>query len=143
MAHFTRKQLMAFLGLLTSSYVDENSVHDATDNVCIISLTPSRYPTDLVTNHYTEVNFISAHKGARSDKRRLYPITIRRMNMGREVIDRHIFAKRHAPKFEGALVHGKSIGVDIPRPEGDPRCRDCKAQMSCVPDRQLGFFNGL
>src|SRR5471030_565450 len=99
MAYFTRKQLMAFLGLLTSSYVDENSVHDATDNVCIISLTPSRYPSDLVTNHYTEVNFISADESARSDKRRLYSITVRRMNMGREVIECHILAEKHAPKF--------------------------------------------
>ena len=57
---------MAFLGLLTSSYVDENAIHDATNNVCIISLTPGRYPTDLVTNHYAEVNFISADEGARA-----------------------------------------------------------------------------
>ena len=56
---------MAFLGLLASGYVDENSMHDATDNVGIVSLTPSRYPADLVTKHDAEVNFISADEGAR------------------------------------------------------------------------------
>jgi hypothetical protein len=132
---------MAFLGLLASGDVDENSVHDATDDVRVVSLTAGRYPADLVTDHDAEVDFISADDGARRSKRGLYPITIRRMDVRGEVIERHIFAKRYAPKFERTLIHCKSVGVDIPRPERDSRSRDCQPQMSLVPDRLPGFFN--
>jgi hypothetical protein len=40
-----RQQFMA-LGLLASCNVTENSVHDAADNACIISLAASRYPLE-------------------------------------------------------------------------------------------------
>jgi hypothetical protein len=32
MAHFTGKQLIAFLGLFTSGYVDKDSEHDSVDD---------------------------------------------------------------------------------------------------------------
>lgn len=45
-------RFMAFLGVLASGDVSENAMHDATNNVRIISLIASRYPADLVTGHY-------------------------------------------------------------------------------------------
>ncbi len=71
---------MAFLSLLASRHVDENSVHDATNNARVISLAASG-------NHLTSPTMIrksisvGADDRAGSSKSSFYAITVGRMYM--------------------------------------------------------------
>jgi hypothetical protein len=71
---------MAFLSLLMSGDVEENPVHDTTDDICIVALAAGRHPPDLLADHDAEVDFVSAYDGARGRKSGFHPVAVRRMN---------------------------------------------------------------
>jgi hypothetical protein len=76
MAHFTGKQLIAFLGLFTSGYVDKDSEHDSVDDAFVTALPTSRNPTHLFSHQNPEINFVSTLDCPGCGKRRLYAIPV-------------------------------------------------------------------
>jgi hypothetical protein len=59
-AHFAGQQFMAFFGLLASGDVEKNPLHDPADDIRVAALAPRRNPPDLLADHDTEVDFVSA-----------------------------------------------------------------------------------
>ena len=64
MAHFARKQLMTLLGLLSSGHIDEDAIHDTTDDTCIVPLTSRRDPPNLVSYHDAKVDLVGTRNSA-------------------------------------------------------------------------------
>ena len=100
--------------------------------------------TEFGSYHYDAVahltgDYLCARRSfSKASHLALYPITIRWMNMSRKILERHIFTERHAPHCEGALVHVESIGVDVPRPQGDAGRVGRRTQPLGVPDQRVG-----
>ena len=142
-AHFTRQQLMAFLGLLASGDVDENSDHDATDDVRILALTARRDPADLVAEHDAEVDFVGADDGPRRGERRPHPVAVRRVDMGGQVFEVDIIADRHAPEFDSARSSMVNLSVSTFHDHrATPAAAIASRKCVEVPERQSGSSEG-
>ena len=50
-----------------------------------------------------------------------------------------LFVLRNVPKLIRALIHGDGVGIDVPRPQCNPRGACCRPQVLLVPDRHRYF----
>ena len=114
MTHFTRKQFVAFLGLLPPGHVQEYPKHDATDDAHILALPACGNPPQFVPYYDAKVYFIGAHNRARGREGSSHPVTISRMNMCGQIFERDFFASCQAPKIKGLIIHPQLVSIDVP-----------------------------
>ena len=137
MAHFGRKHFAGFLGQLALTYVEEDSEHDPADDALVFAPTARGYPPDLIAVHDAEVDLVCAQNVARCRERGPYPVEIFWVDAGGQVFEGdQPVALGHPPQAMRALVQGNLIGIDVPRPQGDPGRVRGDAQAVRVPHRR-------
>ena len=87
MAHLTSQELVPFLGLLSSSHIDEDAERYVFLNAAIRTLSPCRNPTNYVAEHYSEVDLEVPSNRTGCFKRGANSVTIRRMNIHGELLE--------------------------------------------------------
>ena len=92
---------MTFFGLLTPGYVKEYTEHDAINDTCVVALPASGNPTQFILYYDAEIDFIWTYNCARGRERGSHPVTIGRMNMRGQILERDLYAPRQAPKIKG------------------------------------------
>ncbi len=97
MAHLARKQLVAFLSLFATRYIQEDPKHGSALDVSVITLSARRNPSDRVANDDAEVYFVSADEGARGGERSPNPIAVGGMNLCGQVFEGDERLNRQVP----------------------------------------------
>jgi hypothetical protein len=107
---------MSLFGLIAAGDIKENAEHHPIDNVCIVALAASRYPTNLVAHHDAEVDFVGPDDSPGCSERSANAIAISRVNMGGQFFKCDGVATRYIPQLECTVVHRQAIVIDIPGP---------------------------
>lgn len=113
-AHLSCEKFVALFGLLSTGHVDEDAEHPAVDHAHIVALSPGGDPANVAVDQNAEIDLIGPHYGAGGGEGCADPVTVRRVNVGRKVLEGDARPNRHAPQPERRVVHGEGVVVDVP-----------------------------
>ena len=114
MAHFAGEKLMPLLGLLAAGHVQEDAVGQSHVNGRGVANAARGDPPDRLANHDAEIDLIGTDDGSGCDEGRTHALAIKRVHMGRKVLEGDTFARWQVPQCESPLVHRKLVVRNVP-----------------------------